>query len=99
MDKRFMSRNKYLGDGKAFPYWRYGADSTLIASKIAMQTRVLCASSDYLNQAGFPASLEEIASHHLIDKIHGADLLCWSLVIGHPARENIRKPLFNCDDF
>lgn len=75
------------------------ADSTLIASKIAIQTRVLCASSDYLNQAGFPASLEEIASHRLIDKIHGADLLCWSLIIGHPARENMRKPVFNCDDF
>lgn len=75
------------------------ADSTLIASKIATQIRVLCASPAYLEKRGFPASLDDIASHRLIDKLHGADLLCWSRVIGHPARENTGQPMFGCDDF
>jgi DNA-binding transcriptional LysR family regulator len=68
------------------------ADSTLIASKIATQIRVLCASPAYLENTGVPASLDEIVSHRLIDKLHGADLLCWSSVIGHPARENTTYP-------
>jgi len=75
------------------------ADSTLIASKIATQIRVLCASPAYLENAGIPTSLDDIASHRLIDKLHGADLLCWSSVIGHPARENTSQPMFGCDDF
>lgn len=75
------------------------ADSTLIASKIATQTRVLCASPAYLAKAGVPASLKEIAAHRLIDKLHGADLLCWSAILGHPVRENARQALFGCDDF
>ena len=75
------------------------ADSTLIASKIATQIRVLCASPAYLESAGIPASLDDIASHRLIDKLYGADLLCWSSVIGHPARENSGLPMFGCDDF
>lgn len=75
------------------------ADSTLIASRIATQTRVLCASPAYLEKAGVPASLEDIAAHRLIDKLHGADLLCWSSVMGHPARENISQSMFGCDDF
>jgi DNA-binding transcriptional LysR family regulator len=68
------------------------ADSTLIASKIATQIRVLCASPAYLENTGVPASLDEIVSHRLIDKLHGADLLCWSSVIGHPAKENTTYP-------
>jgi DNA-binding transcriptional LysR family regulator len=75
------------------------ADSTLIASKIATQIRVLCASPAYLENTGVPASLDEIVSHRLIDKLHGADLLCWSSVIGHPAKENNHLPMFGCDDF
>lgn len=75
------------------------SDSTLIASKIATQIRVLCASPGYLKTAGVPVSLDEVACHRLIDKLHGADLLCWSSVIGHPARENAQLPMFGCDDF
>ena len=60
---------------------------------------MLCASPAYLESAGVPASLDDIASHRLIDKLHGADLLCWSSVIGHPARENSGLPMFGCDDF
>jgi DNA-binding transcriptional LysR family regulator len=63
------------------------ADSTLIASKIATQIRVLCASPLIWKTREFPP-LDEIVSHRLIDKLHGADLLCWSSVIGHPAKEN-----------
>jgi DNA-binding transcriptional LysR family regulator len=75
------------------------ADSTLIASRLATQARVLCASPAYLARAGVPASFEELASHRLIDKLHGADLLGWTDVLGHPARASTGQPIFACDDF
>lgn len=74
-------------------------DSTLIATRIAQQTRVLCASPAYLTQAGTPRALSEIAAHRLIDKLHGADLLGWADVLGHPARSQPTPPVFGCDDF
>jgi len=75
------------------------ADSTLIGTRIALQTRVLCASPAYLAGAGTPQELADIASHRLIDKLHGADLLCWRDVLGHPARCSHTQPVFGCDDF
>lgn len=75
------------------------ADSTLISSRIALQTRVLCASPTYLAQAGMPETRADIASHRLIDKLHGADLLGWGNIIGHPARGQVAMPMFGCDDF
>lgn len=75
------------------------ADSTLIASRIATQTRVLCASPAYLAQAGIPASIAELACHRLIDKLHGADLLRWTDLLGHPARAGAGQAVFACDDF
>ena len=75
------------------------ADSTLIASRIATQTRVLCASPAYLAQAGIPASIAELVCHRLIDKLHGADLLRWTDLLGHPARAGAGQAVFACDDF
>ena len=75
------------------------ADSTLIGRRIAEQTRVLCASPDYLAKAGVPATLADISSHRLIDKLHGADLLGWADVLGHQARIANAPLVFGCDDF
>ncbi|MCA1326363.1 LysR family transcriptional regulator [Herbaspirillum sp. alder98] len=75
------------------------ADSTLIATRIATQTRILCASSAYLERTGQPAVLAELASHCLIDKLHGADLLGWADVLGQPSRAASSQPVFACDDF
>jgi DNA-binding transcriptional LysR family regulator len=75
------------------------ADSTLIASRIATQTRVFCASPAYLAQAGVPDSVAELHAHRLIDKLHGADLLGWADVLGQPARACTGQPIFACDDF
>lgn len=75
------------------------ADSTLIASRLATQTRVLCASPAYLARAGAPASFNDIGCHRLIDKLHGADLLGWTDVLGRPARACGGQPVFACDDF
>lgn len=75
------------------------ADSTLIGTRIATQTRILCASPAYLAQAGTPSALTELASHRLIDKLHGADLLGWTDVLGQPARAVSSQPVFACDDF
>lgn len=75
------------------------SDSTLIGSRIASQTRVLCASPAYLAQQGTPDSLAGLAAHPLIDKLHGSDLLGWADVLGHPTRAGSTAPLFGCDDF
>ncbi|WP_228671263.1 LysR family transcriptional regulator [Dickeya oryzae] len=75
------------------------SDSTLIGTRIATQTRVLCASPDYLLQAGTPHHLSEVRTHRLIDKLHGGDLLHWSDILGHPARSSLTHPVFGCDDF
>lgn len=75
------------------------ADSTLIGTCIGIQTRVLCASPAYLAHAGTPYNLSDISAHRLIDKLHGADLLRWSDVLGHSARCSHTQPVFGCDDF
>lgn len=76
------------------------ADSTLIASKLADQCRLLVAGPDYLARAGRPVSVAKLAGHRLIDKIHGADLLGWSDVTTMPGgAEAIGRAVFRCDDF
>lgn len=75
------------------------SDSTLIATRLATQTRVLCASPAYLAQAGTPQAAQELAGHRLIDKMHGADLLDWADLLGEPPRQRGLQPAFRCDDF
>ncbi|MYN40710.1 LysR family transcriptional regulator [Duganella sp. FT109W] len=75
------------------------ADSTLIGTRIATQTRILCASPAYLAQAGTPGAFADLSGHRLIDKLHGADLLGWTDVLGQPARAFSAQPVFACDDF
>jgi DNA-binding transcriptional LysR family regulator len=75
------------------------ADSTLIGTRIATQTRILCASPHYLAQAGVPASIGELSAHRLIDKMHGADLLGWADVLGSNMRTASSQAVFACDDF
>lgn len=76
------------------------ASSTLIASKLADQYRLLVASPDYLARAGCPETVAHLAGHRLIDKIHGADLLGWSEVAAKPGgAEAISQAVFRCDDF
>lgn len=75
------------------------ADSTLIATRIATQRRVLCASPAYLAAMGTPAGVAELYRHRLLDKLHGTDLLGWSDVIGHPLEHGNLQVAFRCDDF
>lgn len=76
------------------------SDSTLIATKLADQQRLLVASPDYLARAGCPGAVAQLAGHRLIDKLHGADLLGWSDVAGRSGgAEAIGETLFRCDDF
>jgi DNA-binding transcriptional LysR family regulator len=75
-------------------------DSTLIATKLATQMRLLVAAPDYLGRLGAPTTTAELTGHRLIDKLHGADLLGWTQVLGHPAgAEPDRQGVFHCDDF
>lgn len=76
------------------------ADSTLIASKLADQHRLLVASPDYLARAGCPSSITDLHEHRLIDKLHGADLLGWRDVGRTSAGvAGISTTVFRCDDF
>ncbi|PZU10862.1 LysR family transcriptional regulator [Sphingomonas sp.] len=76
------------------------ADSTLIASKLADQRRLLVASPGYLERAGRPETLAELAGHRLIDKLHGADLLGWGDIAARPGgAAAIAQAIFRCDDF
>jgi len=76
------------------------ADSTLIASKIAEQTRILVASPAYLAAAGTPADVAALSGHRLLDKLHGADLLHWRDVLGAPAGQDGQGTVFfRSDDF
>lgn len=75
------------------------ADSTLIATRLATHTRVLCASARYLAQSGSPRSATDLLEHCLVDKMHGADLLGWADVLGRRVRRCSSKAVFACDDF
>ncbi|POR52453.1 LysR family transcriptional regulator [Bosea psychrotolerans] len=81
---------------------RMGAltDSTLIATRLAPLTRLLVASPAYLARAGSPDSVADLASHRLLDKLHGADLLGWRDVLGCPAGHAGNGGVtFRSDDF
>lgn len=41
-------------------------DSSLVAKRLAPNTRVLCATPDYLARHGMPATLEDLARHRLV---------------------------------
>jgi DNA-binding transcriptional LysR family regulator len=75
------------------------ADSTLIATKLATQKRVLCAHPAFFDTRPVPKTPEELAQLCLIDKMHGADLLCWTEVLGHPVGHGGQRAGFACDDF
>lgn len=53
------------------------ADSSLVARKVAPVRRILCASPDYLERQGTPASLDELASHNCLTHLSGEP---WRLV-------------------
>jgi DNA-binding transcriptional LysR family regulator len=75
-------------------------DSTLIASKLAAQSRLLVAGPAYLARCGAPETVQALTAHRLIDKLHGADLLGWSDLLGCPvAGVRDGADVFRCDDF
>jgi DNA-binding transcriptional LysR family regulator len=75
-------------------------DSTLIASKLANQTRLLVASPAYLGHSGTPLTVAALAGHRFLDKLHGADLLGWADVLGQPLQDlESGADIFRCDDF
>ncbi|MEX1828333.1 LysR family transcriptional regulator [Luteibacter sp. CQ10] len=75
------------------------ADSALIATRLATQKRVLCAHPSFFDARPLPATPDELAQVCLIDKMHGADLLCWTEVLGHPVGHGGQRAGFACDDF
>lgn len=74
-------------------------DSSLIGTFLAPQMRLLCASPTYVQESPKLEGLPDLLHHRLIDKMHGADLLCWSDVLGTATRQLPKQPIFLCDDF
>ncbi|PYE18393.1 LysR family transcriptional regulator [Paraburkholderia silvatlantica] len=76
-------------------------DSSLIATRLATQKRILVASPGYLAHSGQPHSMQELVSaHRRLDKLHGADLLGWRDLAGYPAEDfPVEGTVFHCDDF
>lgn len=75
------------------------ADSTLIATRIATQRRVICASPAYLARMGTPSTPADLDAHRLLDKLHGADLLGWADVLGEAVSHRDPTTAMRCDDF
>lgn len=64
------------------------ADSTYVATRLATNTRVLCASRAYLDKAGTPQTLEDLSEHQcLILSSQGASNDVWVF----ETREGIRR--------
>lgn len=79
---------------------RFGeqADSGLIATRIASQRYVVCASPSYLARYGVPLSRDDLHTHRLIDKRHRASALGWREVL--PAHRLAHTAYsLECDDF
>ncbi len=74
-------------------------DSSLIATKLAPLNRMLVASPGYLDRNGVPRNANELRQHHLLDKLHGNDLLGWSDLFGGPAGDACERVAFRSDDF
>ncbi len=70
-------------------------DSGLIAKKLAVGSRILCASPSYLRAHGTPRQPAELASHACLRYAHNATPDGWELAReGHPsARVQVRGPL------
>jgi DNA-binding transcriptional LysR family regulator len=76
------------------------ADSALIATKLADQSRLAVAAPDYLARHGAPDRIEDLRAHRLLDKLHGADLLGWTDMLGGPAGHGgCGEVVFRSDDF
>lgn len=76
------------------------ADSSLIATRLAAHERRLVASPPYLERFGSVDSVADLARHRLLDKMHGADVLGWSDLLGCPTRTFAAAcDVFRCDDF
>jgi DNA-binding transcriptional LysR family regulator len=72
-------------------------DSSLISTKLADQTYVICASPDYVARHGALQSLGALANHRLIDKRRSQSPLGWREVLGDDLQYG--HCVFEADDF
>lgn len=73
-------------------------DSSLISTKLADQTYVVCAAPSYLERQGQPQALGDLENHRLIDKRRSQSTLGWREVLGHQFPQHGRC-IFEADDF
>jgi DNA-binding transcriptional LysR family regulator len=76
---------------------RYGAlaDSTLVARKLANSRRVLCASPDYLERKGVPATPDALAKHDCLAMFRATEpLTTWHFQTAE-GKQSILAPLIN----
>ncbi|ASG21301.1 LysR family transcriptional regulator [Nitrospirillum viridazoti] len=76
------------------------ADSALIATKLADQSRLAVAAPGYLDRHGTPDGIDDLRGHRLLDKLHGADLLGWADMLGDAGGQpGCGAVVFRSDDF
>lgn len=73
-------------------------DSALFATRIATQRWLVCASPAYLAAHGMPASIDGLAGHRIIDKLHDPHAICWKRLLDRAPLQTV-TPAFRCDDF
>lgn len=73
-------------------------DSTLISTKLADQTYLLCAAPDYLQRHGPLHSLDALENHRLIDKRRSQSPLGWREILGDDLLQ-YGHCVFEADDF
>lgn len=73
-------------------------DSTLISTKLADQSYVVCAAPDYLQRHGPLQALDGLQTHRLIDKRRSQSPLGWREVLGDDLLQYGRC-VFEADDF
>lgn len=73
--------------------------SRLVARKLASHSMVLCASPDYLQRAGTPASPDELVKHDAVAYIRSGQLLRWRIRNEHGGiTEILPSARFRMDD-
>lgn len=79
---------------------RFGTlpDSSLISSKLAEQSYVICAAPSYLQRHGPLLSLDSLKEHRLIDKRRSQSALGWREVMGDDVSQH-GHCVFEADDF
>jgi len=73
-------------------------DSSLYASKIAVQRWIVCCSPDYFKKYSPPSNCRELKGQAIVDKLRDPSGVCWKHIL-HEEQYSHLTVSFRCDDF